>query len=360
MISEEDHNAKRTEECLARIKSHTTTRAKGVLVLGKTGAGKSSIAELATGAAGTTECQIASVVINQTERFIIDTPGFDGPDNAWEIARKIMELIEDIRDHLEIVGVWFLVSNWDIRHGLFEKKLCSWLEALCGQFFFRRLTFVTTFWGTDEGDELKRHNDRLNFRLSNNWGDFIRRGACHHQFGKRHVHGSEREELLSWTRDRDELAQRARNMLELYCEEGTVPETLFVQELRDGKLLDQTTAARIFRPIGPGPSQEASSAPKTNPPQQPNRECPPKASENKPKDPLVEILADGSCKIIVPPQDAEERLPENWDSMSLEDKLEWMEIPSYFETRALMWRASGMLGPYTGSNAQDEIIRHSI
>lgn len=195
-------NSARTERCLASIKSRSCAKANVILLAGRLNAGKSSLAELVTGATGlssnrirsgmssfasngvrlhshcffihqleTDACQIIDTRIDSTEYFIVDTSGFED-QNKWQVFCEIMKIVQDLHNHA-VFGVWYLFDN--TRRGeQLDKTLLSWLAAFCGNAFYPSLTIVTTFW-RGEGAELGQWNERFNERLKGEWAEVLGR-----------------------------------------------------------------------------------------------------------------------------------------------------------------------------------------
>ncbi|QPC78187.1 hypothetical protein HYE68_008939 [Fusarium pseudograminearum] len=94
--------------------------ARVILLVGRSGAGKSSIAEHATDTAGyrnntktlsTTDCEVLQTTIDGTEWFFIDTPGFDNDESAVRTFERISVLLNTINKHAVLVGLWYVVGN---------------------------------------------------------------------------------------------------------------------------------------------------------------------------------------------------------------------------------------------------------
>ncbi|KAL3430524.1 hypothetical protein BDV09DRAFT_202130 [Aspergillus tetrazonus] len=230
-------NSARTERCLASIKSRSRAKANVILLVGRLNAGKSSLAELVTGATGlssnrirseTDACQIIDTRIDSTEYFIVDTPGFED-QNKWQVFCEIMKIVQDLHNHA-VFGVWYLFDN--TRRGeQLDKTLLSWLAAFCGNAFCPSLTIVTTFW-RGEGAELGQWNERLNERLKGEWAEVLGHGASTTPLAKR-----------------EELVSQAQEMVRRYCHGTAEPVPLVLQELHKGTPLEYVSAARVLRPV---------------------------------------------------------------------------------------------------------------
>ncbi|KAL4886891.1 hypothetical protein BJY04DRAFT_43427 [Aspergillus karnatakaensis] len=243
----------RTERCLQSIKSHTDTPARVVFIVGKAGAGKSSLTEriarvtgLSSHVTGTKTCQIVDAEINASTYFIVDTPGFYNEASQWTVFCDIANIFEQIRGHAIIAGILFLtpINNFIRRPDELEQKLYVWLTELCGESFFPNLTFVTTFW---EG-RVEQSNQRLASRKETELARFVTRGAGTFQFGKKYVAGEETDELLEWEIDTEELSNHARELIIRHCRNrSSAVQPLFLQDLDAVVHRDATSAAQVFR-----------------------------------------------------------------------------------------------------------------
>ncbi|KAF4153154.1 hypothetical protein CNMCM6069_001116 [Aspergillus lentulus] len=129
----ESVNIKRTERCLEKIKAYKTGVARAILLFGKPGVGKSSLAEHITGISGlsgasetgTERCQIIDTQINETEHFVVDTPGFEDERGAWATFCEIAQRLDHFRDHAAIVGIFFVtpINTFKRRADSFEERL---------------------------------------------------------------------------------------------------------------------------------------------------------------------------------------------------------------------------------------------
>ncbi|KAL4736965.1 hypothetical protein BDV11DRAFT_163340 [Aspergillus similis] len=272
----ESVNTKRTERCLEKIKAYKRGGARTILLFGKPGVGKSSLAEHITGISGLSEasetgmerCQIIDTQINETEYFVVDTPGFEDERGAWVTFCEIAQLLDQIREHAVIVAVFFVtpINVFKRRPDPFEEKSYIWLFGMSGKPFMKYVTFVTTFWEAHNTAQLKKYKDFLVRRKEQEWAGFIAHGAQTYQFGKVYSAGVETEETLHWDTDVERLAAQAREMVRVYCREIPIVQPLLLHELNMGMALESTVAGQVFWPAGAegtndqGPSRAQSTA----------------------------------------------------------------------------------------------------
>ncbi|KAH9216702.1 hypothetical protein DL95DRAFT_117241 [Leptodontidium sp. 2 PMI_412] len=257
MANNQTRVAEVTRNCLTSIRSReANNRAPAILVMGRTGAGKSSTVENVTGATGlsgnslepvTTECQIASADIDGQEYFLIDTPGFDDEATSREASAKIVRLIDDIRAHISMVGVWYVVDNTAARSPSIEGKLIEWLTAFCGEDYYSSITFVTTHWEFSEAQVLAEWEEMLQ-RRKLVWARFLDGGAETYQHGKIYGDNEETSQIptLSWRNDKPTLCTNARDMLLRRCQDANHTLPRIIQELNEGRTAVETTAAKVF------------------------------------------------------------------------------------------------------------------
>lgn len=264
-------------DAIAELPREANNRALAILVIGRTRAGKSSTVENVTGATGlsgsslepgitppspssdselelinwgltvTTECQIASADIGGEEYFLIDTPGFDDEATSREASAKIVRLIDDIRAHINMVGVWYVVDNTAAHSPSIEGKLIEWLAAFCGEDYYSNITFVTTHWEFSEAQVLAEWEEMLERRKSV-WARFLDRGAETYQHGKIYGDNEETSQVptLSWRNDKPTLCANARDMLLRRCQDANHTLPRIIQELNEGRTAVETTAAKVF------------------------------------------------------------------------------------------------------------------
>ncbi|KIW98884.1 uncharacterized protein Z519_00547 [Cladophialophora bantiana CBS 173.52] len=251
-----------TKRCLASMRCRRAVKARVIIVFGKTGAGKSSLVEAVTGRTGlsgdsvnsvTTACEIAVTCINQEDYYLIDTPGFDDDNTAWDTFSKIMEMIEEIRGIATIVGVWYVVDNSRPRDEAFERTLRSWLAAFCGEEFFPYLTIITTFWDCRTRQDTEKLEKRLQQRKQL-WSPFLDHGAKTYEHGKVYENGVARGQFLSWEHQQSELATQARSVVARVCHELPSVQPRLFRELGENSSYENTTAANVLRQARSPPS----------------------------------------------------------------------------------------------------------
>ncbi|KAL2842505.1 hypothetical protein BJX68DRAFT_167531 [Aspergillus pseudodeflectus] len=255
-------NTKRTERCLEKIKAYKRGGARTILLFGKPGVGKSSLAEHITGTSGlsgdsetgTERCQIIDTQINETEHFVVDTPGFEDEGGAWATFCEIARLLDQIREHAVIVAIFFVTPIYIFkrRPDPFEEKIYIWLFGMNGRPFMKYVTFVTTFWEAHNPAQLKKYNGFLVRRKEQEWAGFIAHGARTYQFGKVYSAGVEIEETLHWDTDAERLAAQSREMVRVYCPEIPTVQPLILHELNMEMALELTAAGQVFWPAGDG------------------------------------------------------------------------------------------------------------
>lgn len=289
------------------------------IVLGKTGAGKSSLVESVTDSTGlsgdtlesgeyhverilkvpctngliivTTKCEIREASVGGRSYFVIDTPGFDDERGAWDTSIHITEIVNAIRTlGATIAGIWYVIDNSRPRDEEIHAKLRNWLVEFCGSDFFPYLTFITTFWDYTDA----QHGVVLNSRLAERqelWREFLDGGAKTYQHGKVYDElGEKTTERLSWYGHKDALVSQAKAMLSRVCLDSPTVQPKVVRELWGGSSCEDVSAADVFRPRprippstpeNPGqPTPEGQSAPQGPSPEQPSNQDPSPHSGN--------------------------------------------------------------------------------
>uniref|UniRef100_P9WEH8 Probable FAD-binding monooxygenase ltbD n=1 Tax=Aspergillus luteorubrus TaxID=2715282 RepID=LTBD_ASPLT len=190
--------------------------------------------------------------MNETEYFVVDTPGFEDEGGAWATFCEIAQLLDHIREHAVIVAIFFVtpINIFKRRPDPFEEKLYTWLREMSGERFMKYVTFVTTFWEAHNPDQLERYNDFLVRRKEQEWARFIKHGAQTYQFGK--VYSAGVETTLHWDTDAEQLAAQAREMIRVYCHEIPIIQPLILHELNMNMGLGSTAAGQVLWPAGDG------------------------------------------------------------------------------------------------------------
>ncbi|CAN8095128.1 unnamed protein product [Discula destructiva] len=136
---------------------------RSILVLGVTGSGKSSFIKAATGqdiaiGHGGKACTQDVVIYPvsgstaSTGIVLIDTPGFDDPDNnEYDILKMIVKCTED-RSIPPIAGVIYLHRITDTRLTGSSRLNLEILKAMCGERFYRNIVICTTMWDSTPRD----------------------------------------------------------------------------------------------------------------------------------------------------------------------------------------------------------------
>ncbi|OCK80800.1 hypothetical protein K432DRAFT_451917 [Lepidopterella palustris CBS 459.81] len=173
----------RTQECLSLIKNGNN-QANVIILLGRTGAGKSSLLEDITGADGhsmdakgdditTEEIQI-EFTMDERQYFTMDTPGFDMGKEV-DTFYKIIRGIQNIRDHIRTWGILY-VTKIDSRIETIDEKLLEFIRCFSGKDFVPNITFVTTHWNWHHEKEKMAKNNWLEKRKEL-WRSYLDNGA---------------------------------------------------------------------------------------------------------------------------------------------------------------------------------------
>ncbi|CZR66544.1 uncharacterized protein PAC_16445 [Phialocephala subalpina] len=260
----------RTKACLKAIKE-TPQRSPAVIVLGKAGAGKSSLVECITGATGlsgnftspetaivsnsedalvTAECQLAEYDTDGRSIYFIDTPGLEDDRSACDTFSTILVFLDRIRPHISLLGVWYVVDNSVTRDVEFDLKLVEWLVALCGVHYHPYVTIVTTHWGCTHPQDFQRLQERLDERKMK-WTRIWSEKVDTYQHGKIYEDGGvETSDVptLSWYDDQDTLRANARDLVYRRCQGVPPVQPRIIQELQDHISLENISAAKVLRP----------------------------------------------------------------------------------------------------------------
>jgi GTP-binding protein EngB required for normal cell division len=264
-----------------------------VLIVGRSGAGKSSLAEHATEETGysgngidpgrenalfllniitdavglvTTTCEILRKSINGTEYFFIDTPGFDDDSSAMRTFIKIAVLFHKIQQSAVLVGLWYVVDNTK-RHTAIDNLTLNWLREFCGEPFLPNVTIVMTHWSTCLSlQELEHRSEQRMEKL----GDLLRSGAVVYKHGRVYRNDLETIEIIPWNEGgRAELIRQARDMI-VRCSRGFAATTpRIIEELRNRVEIQNTAAGRVLLPNSrnentPQPSEEVDGSSEVN------------------------------------------------------------------------------------------------
>ncbi|CEL08134.1 hypothetical protein ASPCAL11287 [Aspergillus calidoustus] len=275
-----DTKAKRTKECLLELEARfreTNTLAEVLIILGRSGAGKSSLSEDLTDLSGysqqdadsvTQTFELCKTTIGNKTYFIMDTPGFD-PYAEEATFGEIARGISSIRHFAHITGLLYLTPITQQRFDRFDRKLVDFVHALCGAEYIPRVTFVTTFW-TGAPPSYNQYLESLKGK----WAE-----AAHVEGGrdlKTYQHGrvynaagQDTRTNIDWFSDRARIARFGKEMVEKnYGQDnssGTVVPRI-VRELDDGVPLPETAAGMLLgMSCSSASSSSTSSIPSSSP-----------------------------------------------------------------------------------------------
>lgn len=279
----------RTRACLKSI-TESEELSPVIVVVGREGAGKASLIEHITGTNRLSrnsptsvlkKPQITSTPILGQETFLISTPGFSDPSNAYVTFLLIANMINNLRAHITLQGVWYVINNSLPPDTRFDVELLNWLSAFCGKEYYPYITIVTTHWGCTLQKEFSYLT--MNFKdWKHVWEGILSTDIETYQHGKRYNRfGGEMDQVptLSWHTDKTALRENAREMVRRRCGVVHDVQPRFVSELNEGKEIGDTTAAKALRPLTPTPSSTSTSHPPPPPPP------PPAAAKSNPPQP---------------------------------------------------------------------------
>ncbi|RFU26137.1 hypothetical protein B7463_g10203, partial [Scytalidium lignicola] len=207
---------------------------KVILVMGILRPGKSSLVESITGATGlsgrgirsvTGEYQLTSVSIEGENYIFVDTPGFADPDKDRSdeaVYRNIMEFIELVQGAVTIVGILFVHKIGAIYTGDVTKTF-EILKAFAGVEYFPFITFVTTCWDM-----------------------FKPKGAMIYHHGKVYNGTEATGEVLDMEEQGEMRREQAQKMITRHYKDRNFSMPLVVEELKKGRNIDDTSAARVI------------------------------------------------------------------------------------------------------------------
>ncbi|KAF8858760.1 P-loop containing nucleoside triphosphate hydrolase protein [Acephala macrosclerotiorum] len=222
---------------LKQIEGIQTRREISILVLGETGAGKSSLIKRATGSpvkighslkSCTAVCQGWQLTHGNEAITLIDSPGFDDttrPD--MEILASIVSCLQD-RRHPPLVGIIYM-------HRITDKKLTGasrmnldMLRALCGEHYFQNVLLVTSMWDTIPTSRplIEYESREAELRSAEFWGDLIDKGATMMRYNGERGSGID--------------------IVDVLCKKHQAPALGIVLELQRGVELENTTAGRVL------------------------------------------------------------------------------------------------------------------
>ncbi|KAL4903359.1 hypothetical protein BDW74DRAFT_179777 [Aspergillus multicolor] len=257
--------AKRTEDCLAELEAQfreTKTPSSVLLILGRTGAGKSSLLEDLSGLSGYSEQNADSVTkttalckatINGSPYYIMDTPGFD-PGTEGATFTQIARGLARIRPFTRLTGILYLTSIAQERFDNFDRKLIRFVLLLSARAYIPRVTFITTFWTATPGQALAF--DRRLEGLQGKWEEGVRvQGLKAYQHGRVYEDGKDTGVVIDWFVDRGRIACYAREMV---VRNYGVPSNAMSEIERDldhDVPMHEMAAGKLLGLAAPSPSQ---------------------------------------------------------------------------------------------------------
>lgn len=171
---------------------HENATPEVILILGKTGVGKSTFIEAATGLkfltgdslnSCTQEVQIYPVP--NTKSFLIDTPGFDDPVRSdTSVLQQISTCLSDLHS-----GLLFPSSNVNLSgiiyiHPINEPRMTGsmmknlrMLPLLIGDVNMSHCVLVTSKWGLSEDPQIAGEREAELISTSEYWGRLLAAGA---------------------------------------------------------------------------------------------------------------------------------------------------------------------------------------
>ncbi|KAB8259353.1 hypothetical protein BDV32DRAFT_150468 [Aspergillus pseudonomiae] len=316
-----DSKVVRTQECLAEMNDHfrnTKKPADLLILLGRVGAGKSSLMEDLTGLSGysqqsvnsvTQQAEIAKAVIEGKEYFIMDTPGFDVENKSFYF--EILRGIQSVRHVARITGLLYLTGINQSRFEDSDRQFVQFIRALCGEEYIPRVTFITTFWTTVAAQQGVTFNRQL-VSLQHEWEQGL--GVEHlslYQHGREYdAHGLDTSHIINWFIHRGQVARHAKEMIERNYGR-TVSEyhpPRIVRELEANIPESETEAGRLLGLSSASTSESTSRGqPREPPAQRRQTPTPSEASRNSQREPEAPqeapasglyTLFDGAARLI--------------------------------------------------------------
>ncbi|KAL8653077.1 MAG: hypothetical protein Q9226_003997 [Calogaya cf. arnoldii] len=168
-----------------------------VLVMGKTGVGKSTFVKAATGLDITTGHHLDSCTalvqiypIPNTTTFLLDTPGFDDPSlSDTSVLQSIASCLADISEGLLFPNLPVQISGIVLIQAINEPRMTgsmmrnlAILRLLIGEGNMEHCVLVTTKWGFEELHVAERREAEL-IQTRDYWGWFLAEGAVIARYG---------------------------------------------------------------------------------------------------------------------------------------------------------------------------------
>ncbi|KAL5051140.1 hypothetical protein BDW71DRAFT_215150 [Aspergillus fruticulosus] len=309
--------AKRTEDCLAELEAQfnreTKTLSDVLLILGRTGAGKSSLLEDLSGLAGysqqnadsvTKTTELCKASINAKPYFIMDTPGFD-PTAEEKTFIEIVRGLESIRPFARITGFLYLTCIPQARFDEFDRKLIKFIRALGGADYIPRVTFITTFWTATPG-QAASYSQQLVF-LQRTWEEGVGvQNLKMYQHGREYnAAGEDTGSVIDWFTNREQIARHAKEMVARNYGGPSIVTSKIERELRANVPIHETYAGRLFGLPASSQHKDSGSAQGDSPaPGASGREDASNAngkqtaSQSEANPTLCQRILDGICQIL--------------------------------------------------------------
>ncbi|EAU35235.1 predicted protein [Aspergillus terreus NIH2624] len=181
----------------------------------------------------------------------MDTPGFD-PAHGEAIFREIVRGIQTILSISRIAGFLYFTCINQPRLDSFDHQVFRLSRALAGDDYLPCMTFITTFWTTDQPSQQANFNSQLE-RLKHTWRQAFGVQELHcYQHGRGYNAAWEpTDAFINWfdVPGRNQIAQHAKEMIaRRYCGPGASAAEArtpkIVQELTRGIPIHETDAGR--------------------------------------------------------------------------------------------------------------------
>ncbi|GES58631.1 hypothetical protein ATEIFO6365_0004078200 [Aspergillus terreus] len=181
----------------------------------------------------------------------MDTPGFD-PAHGEAIFREIVRGIQTILSISRIAGFLYFTCINQPRLDSFDHQVFRLSRALAGDDYLPCMTFITTFWTTNQPSQQVNFNSQLE-RVKHTWRQAFGVQELHcYQHGRGYNAAWEpTDAFINWfdVPGRNQIAQHAKEMIaRRYCGPGALAAEArtpkIVQELTRGIPIHETDAGR--------------------------------------------------------------------------------------------------------------------